>query len=212
MKIDIRFDTSQIERQLTDLQRKQIPFATAVTLTRLAEAVKDEMPGELSRVLDRPKPFTARNSIYTQRATKSRLVAVVGFKRIQARYLEALIEGGRRDLKGSEQRFLGRPIVPGPDVRMDAYGNVPRQTLVRILRAAQAKAYLPDGRFVFVTDEGVFARKKTSRTIQTLLLFADTRPVYTQTIDLHGVARRVIARRAQAEFNRALVQALRTAR
>lgn len=212
MKIDIRFDTSQITRQLTDLQRKQIPFATALALTRLAEAVKDEMPGELSRVLDRPRPFTTKNAIYTQRATKSRLYAVVGFKRIQARYLEALIEGGRRELKGSEQRFLGRPIVPGPDIRLDAYGNVPRATLVRILRAAQSKTYLSDGRFVFVTNDGVFARRKGKRTVQSLLLFADRRPVYAQTIDLQGVARRVIARRGQAEFNRALVQALRTAR
>lgn len=210
MKLDIRFDTRQIERQLTDLQRRQIPFATAVTLTRLAEAVKAEMPAELERVLDRPKPFTTRTSVYAQRATKTRLYSVVGFKDRQAGYLAALLEGGARKLKTSEQRFLGRPIVPGPDMRLDRYGNVSKATLVRILKAAQSKSYMPDGRFVFVTDAGVFARK--GRKVQTLLLFADTRPTYRKTIDLEKVATRVVQRRAQAEFNRAMAEAMRTAR
>jgi len=210
MRLDIQFDTRQIERQLTDLQRKQIPFATAVTLTRLAEAAKKEMPAVLERILDRPKPYTTRTSIYTQRATKSKLFSVVGFKDRQAAYLEALLSGGQRKLKGNEQRFLGRPIVPGPDVRLDRYGNIPRPTLVRILKAAQSKSYLPDGRFVFVTDSGVFARK--ARSVQTLLLFADSRPSYRREINLEAIVGKLVQRRAQAEFNRALAEALRTAR
>lgn len=210
MKIDIKFDTRAIERELTDLQRKQIPFATAVTLTRLAEAVKAEMPAVLERELDRPKPFTTRFSVYTQRATKSNLYSEVGFKDRQAAYLAALLAGGARKLKTAEQRFLGRPIVPGPDMRLDRYGNVPKATLVRILKAAQSKTYMPDGRFVFVTEAGVFARK--GRKVQTLLLFADSRPTYRKTIDLEKVATKVVQRRAQAEFDRAMAQAMRSAR
>jgi hypothetical protein len=212
MRIDVQFDTAAVTRQLTRLQREQIPFATALTLTRLADAAKKAMPAELERILDRPKPYTTRYSVYTERATKTKLYSVVGFKDRQAAYLEALLTGGRRKLKGSEQRFLGRPIVPGPDVRLDRYGNVPGPTLIRILKAAQAKAVMPDGRFVFVTDAGVFARKARSRQVQTLLLFADSQPVYRKEIDLEKIVGKVVRRHAQAEFNKALTQALRTSR
>lgn len=212
IRMNVTFDARQVKRFLSDLEKKQIPFATAQTLTRLAEAVKQEMPAELERALERPKPFTTRNSMYVQRASKSKLVATVGFKDRQAAYLDALLRGGQRKLKGNEQRFLGRPIVPGPDVRRDRFGNVPRQTLVSILKAAQAKRVMPDGRFVFVTENGVFARKPRAKQIQALLLFADKRPTYSKQIDLAKFGRKVVQRRAQAEFNRALAEALRTAR
>lgn len=212
MRIKVEFDTRGVTRWLDDVQKRQIPFASALALTRLAEAAKAEMPQTLERILEAPKPFTTKSGVFVQRATKTSLASVVGFKDRQAAYLAPLLDGGRRKLKPAEQRFMGRPFVPGPGVRLDRYGNVPKALLVRILKAVQAKAPLSDGRVVFMLPSGVFARRRQSQRIEPLLFFADTQPTYKKMIDLAEIVGDVVQRRGQQEFSRALSQALRSAR
>ena len=55
--IKVRVDASATVRQLRGM-RKQIAFATAMALTRTAQDLRDEIPAELDKALDKPTPFT----------------------------------------------------------------------------------------------------------------------------------------------------------
>lgn len=127
-------------------KRINIPLATAKALTFTAQDVQAAEKTEMVKVFDRPTPFTL-NSLYLQGATPGRLTARVWFKdlRFKAHYLVPQVEGGDRPLKRFE-KFLqakgllpvGMYAVPGERADLDAYGNMSRGQLVKILSALQA--------------------------------------------------------------------------
>ena len=63
--IEIDHNGPQVQRWLTELERKQIPFATAVALTRTARDVVEEEMKQL------PQRFTIRKKSMIRRAIKS---------------------------------------------------------------------------------------------------------------------------------------------
>ena len=140
----MRVDNEQATRALTDIQRRQIPFATSVALNNTAKDVQESLTSAMS-VFDRPKSVT-RKGTYLKRSTKSSLTAEVGLKSRAAgsvpvaEYLAANIEGSGRVDKRSETLLRNAGILPagmqtrpGPDARLDAYGNMSRGQIVQIL-------------------------------------------------------------------------------
>ena len=124
--IEIKADFERAERMLTDLGRRQLPFAAALALNDTAAEVKDEEERGLEGVFDSPTPFTKRG-VYVQRASKSRLQAEVGMKSIQAGYLELQVTGGMR-------RPAGGALVIPVGQRVNKYGNLPRGTVAKLAR------------------------------------------------------------------------------
>ncbi len=124
-----------------------VGFARTVALTRTARATAGFLGRETQRVFDRPTRWTV-NSFWWRPATADRSVFEVGVKDFAgkgvpaSRYLLAEIMGGTRRKKRSEVA-LGRLSgqrdfwVPGPGIRLDAYGNVPGGTMRRILSDLQ---------------------------------------------------------------------------
>jgi hypothetical protein len=217
IQISVAHDLDKLTRWLDDVQRKQLPFATARALTRTAQDVQAEVPKLLTSVLDKPKPFTLR-STYIRRADKRTfpIQAEVGFKRKQAAYLAALLKGGSRELKPSETRFRGRPIVPGPAAPMDQYGNVRKTDMIRILRAADNGGRGWKGGTVFVgkgkqgrLPDGIW--QMDGRQIRPLFFFAD-QVQYERTIPFLDASRRVVRDRFPRNFGDAVRGALATAR
>lgn len=142
--IEIRVDTRDAERMLSDVQRRQLPFALSVAINNTAKDVQDELSGA-TRVFDRPRSFTVRGTVMT-RSTKTNLTAVVALKSRNAggtpvnEYLQAEVEGGRRADKRSEVLLQRAGILPpgyqtrpGSGARLDAYGNMSRGQVVQIL-------------------------------------------------------------------------------
>jgi hypothetical protein len=143
--IAVKFDTSVLARKFTRLEKEQIPFATALTLTYTArdmqEAVKRAMPQEL----DRPTRFTVAG-VFIRGATKTKLEAYV-FLRDEAtkgtapvKYLAPTVYGGQRRVKRFERALRARGIiganelaVPAIGAKVDQYGNVPAGTIVQML-------------------------------------------------------------------------------
>ncbi len=75
----IKVTLSGIDEQLASLSRleqDQLPFATALALTRTAEVVRDDLRAEMQVVFDRPTPATL-NSLFIEPATKQKLEARV---------------------------------------------------------------------------------------------------------------------------------------
>lgn len=110
-------------------KRKQLEFATALALTRTAQVVSRESPAFLERQLDRPTPFTKRG-LYVKPARRGDLVAIVGYKDVQAQYLSLQEQGGAR----APRR---RTIVLPSNVARDQYGNVPPLQLRRLYERAK---------------------------------------------------------------------------
>lgn len=119
----------------------QLPYAAAKCLTKTGQQVKAAETQEILTSFNAPTPFTQR-AVYMQVATKTRLQARVWLKDLGSKpsYLVPQIEGGDRPMKRFEQRLrmLGymtasQRAVPGEAAQLDAYGNVSRGQITKIL-------------------------------------------------------------------------------
>lgn len=218
LSINISADLSGLQRGLRAFGAKQVPFATALTLTRLAQGVSDQESDAVRETFDNPTPFTQKG-FRVQPATKADQVAFVFAKDIAAQYLAPYVFGGPRWL-GSKRAML----VP-KGVATNQYGNLPRGKL-------QALKGKPG---IFVGDVktkggktigGVWqrpvaaARPRGMRRgaiaqprggLKLLIRFEDT----TQTrkhLPFYERAQAYVSRHARDEFTRALRQALATGR
>lgn len=139
--------SKQLPEFLDDLTRKQIPFATALALTRVAMRAKARVTRTIPHVFDRPRPFT-RNSVFMKAAKKRDLAATVWLKDSVAKgtpasqYLWAQIYGGQRNVKRFERRLSFRGLLPANSrliptqhTPLDNYGNIKGSFLTRLLSA-----------------------------------------------------------------------------
>jgi hypothetical protein len=152
INVSIKADFSNVEKMLNNLQREQIPFATAYALTQTAKAAQREVQREIGRVFDRPTRYT-ENSVYVKPATKRKLVAEVKIQDVAkdsankpVQWLIAEITGGARKLKGMEvllqakgQMPKGWYAVPTSFAPLDQYGNVSGGQINKILSQLQAR-------------------------------------------------------------------------
>lgn len=160
IEIDVRADIRAATEFLTDLQRKQIPFATVRALNTVAFNAMRVGREYLQANLDKPTPFTVKSWYVRRKATKAKPEAVVGWsdyvsqKRIgeggqfagAEYYLAQHWAGGGRRNKAFERQLQRRGImpdgmqaVPGDSAQelgmMDRYGNMKGSVLVAILSA-----------------------------------------------------------------------------
>lgn len=150
LEVSIEADLDEAIKYLTSLEREQVPFATALALTRVAKNAQSAVIEEMKDVFDRPTPFTL-NSTYVKPATKQQLRAEVGIKGQAVKAVPAIkwlapqIYGGGRSMKRFEALLQSRGMmpaglyaVPASGARMDAYGNMSRGQIVAILSALGA--------------------------------------------------------------------------
>lgn len=143
--IRIQIDDSQARAGLGELQR-QLPFATALALTRTAEAATVAVQQEMATVFDRPTPFTFK-AMRVIPARPAQLEAAVVFKDLggkgladaKTRYGHQVFGGARATkrmetlLRRSGLLLMSEDAVPGEGAQLDAYGNMSRGQIVQIL-------------------------------------------------------------------------------
>jgi hypothetical protein len=205
MAIDIGPAMKQLQRDFNTLQRQQVPFASALALTRIAKNVQAAETDALSTVFDRPTPFTRKAFVVTP-ATKRTLTARVSARPIQAKYLAPSETGGRQVL-GSK-----RAILAPRGVGLNAYGNLPRTKLATLKAKSTVFIGSPRGRKGSAAS-GVWQRvgKGRSKKLKLLIQFADPAPIQP-VFGFDPRARSVVARTYQPEFEAAMAQALSTGR
>lgn len=195
---DARGSINEVTQHLTTLGREQIPFANALALTRTAQFVERKEQEEMPRVFDRPTKFTLRSTRVIP-ATKKRLWAEVkikdeSFKSVAPiKWLEPQIRGGTRALKRFEQRLVsagampsGHFAVPASGADYDAFGNMSRGEIVRMLSDLQA--HWDTRQNTTATSRG---RRRRSRTVRPTFYFS-TWPPSTRTAHLRpGIYKRV---------------------
>jgi hypothetical protein len=143
--IGVSFDTSVLERKFTRLEREQLPFAMALTLTWTARDMQEAEKRAMPQEYDRPTRFTVEG-VFFKAATKTKLEAFV-FLRNEAtkgtppvKYLAPGVYGGGRGAKRYEKalRNIGaikgnEVTVPASGAKLNAYGNVSTGTIVQML-------------------------------------------------------------------------------
>jgi len=150
MEVKIESNIKEFRRSLNEAARKQIPFATARTLTLTARQAVQDVKAKMPAYLDRPTPFT-QNSFYSTTARKGELTAEINIRSFAPkggtppeRWLSPEIFGGERRMKRFEKRLSdlsgGQYVIPGRGVQLDQYGNVSRGEIQKILSRLQAFA------------------------------------------------------------------------
>lgn len=229
LSIDIRGDIKPLQKAFTDFQKKQVPFATALALTRLAQGVQGAEQDEIKKTFDTPTPFTV-NGIAIKSATKASLTAVVYPKAIAAAYLAPYVVGGNRHL-GKKQSMLV-PI----NAKTNAFGNLPRNAITRF----KGKPGVFVGSITFKksgeTVTGVWQRGETPRgkrtkgggeygtrgnnmnkiggvrtTLKLLVEFEATTPV-RKNLEFYGRANAYLRANVKKEFEKAFAESMKNAR
>ncbi len=151
--IKSQIDITKITQDLSEFQRKLIPQVTTDTINHVANIAAKKVRTEMSKVFDRPTPYTL-NSVYVLPA---KVVSTEAFAYIAIKdwpdkgiaahkYLSPQIYGGGRNLKRSEDALIRKgylPVgmlatVPGKGMKLNAYGNISGATMVSILSGLKA--------------------------------------------------------------------------
>lgn len=199
MELSVRGDFKRATRYLTNVQRRQVPFATALALTRTAfdgrEAAQEGMKSDLNA----PTPFTLKG-VQVRKATKRRPVSVVFIEEKRADYLRWAIFGGTR-------RPKRRVIIIGQG-RRNRYGNTPgfRALRSRLL----AKPHHFEGEIN--GQAGIWKRKGRDRRGLELVAAYVPAAEYRKRFRFHERVERIVDRRFSIQFAKAMRQAMRTAR
>lgn len=226
MWASVRGDVKAITRDLTHLQRKQVPFATAKALTDVAKVAKRAEERAIVREFDNPTPYT-KGAVYFDAANKRSLTAAVGLKdrgskgaRPAVQYLRAPMRGGARRDKGLDVALRKRGLlpagyqaVPSRYIKKTKHGNLSLAVARGILRdldkrhGARARV-----RVAYMEINGRRGIWRSDRAGIHPLLFFVRVPRYSVQYDFEAVAERAVRRAFPVAMNRALRRALATAR
>ncbi len=165
----------ELQSMLTDLEKKQMPFALAKALTKTAQEVQEAEIKVMQSSLDRPTPYTLK-SLYVKPATKTDLSSMVYFKdkssagkgNPAANYIMPQVQGGQRNLKRFESALRrigvlpgGMFVAPGSACPLDAYGNIPAGFIVQML--SYMRAFGEQGYKANITDKRKASLAKGSK-------------------------------------------------
>lgn len=234
MQFDIRSNVKAVTGWLDDAQKKQLPFATALAMTKTAQDVKVEEITVMKRVFNNPTPY-ALNALRVSPATKRNLIASVEFKEFSAkgtpakRFLNPEVHGGPRSQKSHERQLAPymagkRFTAPAQGYPLNQYGNIPGSTYNRILShltvnrdatqnvtgSKRSKAKRANSQFFGIPGKGVFERKGKKK-IRPVLIFTRP-PSYTKRFPFYETGQRVVAQRFDVNFAIAWQRAMATAR
>lgn len=210
---------TDLSNQLRTL-RKQIPFATAQAMTAVVRKIEDAQKVAMQCNLDNPTPFTVK-SVKSHGARKSDLKAKVFVMNTAAAYLEPFEIGGVHKLNGSA-------LLNPKAIKLNKYGNLPRNKLSSL--KSKENTFIGDIGGV----NGVWQRKKAKKgkkgrkrlqrspngtrrdrkkqpMPKLLIRFGDALPV-EPVLGYQDRAMKMTQALLPQEINRALAEAIRTAR
>lgn len=159
-----------LERELRDVARSQLPFTMAQTLTKVAELARDRVRAEM------PRRFTIRSQrvirgVTIQPAKKRdwpRPFAIVGT--LDAFMARQFLGGIKRAEKPSPGKGAPRIAVPTSYVaaRRTKTGKVPKRLKPRTILSKKGGRVTPGDGGLILKSTGGRRRKKSTRTLYTL--------------------------------------------
>ena len=211
MELSITNNINSIARGLSKQAKRQVPFAIAETLTKLAFKAMMEEKRLAPRYLDKPTPFTIRGFKY-KKATKRNLTSLVYVQDADSKrsYMKYAIEGGVKKPAGRSM------LHPTANTKLNRYGNIPRKFLKTSL-ANKSKFFvgIPDG-MSGQENYGLWERHggkkgKRKHRVKMMATFVKSRR-YTAKMPFYRITQDVIDKNANNIFNKEFNEAMRTAR
>lgn len=228
--LGFQVDDQAVGRMLTNMEARQLPFATMMALNDTAKDALDLVQRQMDIVFDRPKPFT-RNAFHVWRATKDNLTAEVKERTSVGRkhFLKVQERGGARPQTGLERSQLASygliaATVPAAKAKRDAFGNWSagerRQALAGIgtkgdsgsgkkrVKRSRATYFIPE------PDElspGIW-RHNPDGSLDKIALFTGSMPTYRPRLQFAETAQKEAQAKFPAHFARRFREAFATAR
>ena len=219
LSLTIDQDLKGFDRFLNN-NRKQLPFATSVALNNTGFDMRNAFNKGTLSAFNKPTRFTQK-AFLTTKSKKTNLVVHVFAKDKEgsdaARYLRFGVKGGTRPAKGYERFFSGLPndgtvdayFIPS-QIKVDGFGNVTRANLKKVSAAVQNnKAFIGTPRNSS-RPAGIYERDGDK--LITRFVSVSTRPTYTGRFNLQVIGDKVINRRLNQHFNKAMTKAIATAK
>ena len=193
--ISVSADVKKAKKQLSRIQRKQIPFALSRAINDSLEDAKKAEMGAIRNHIDRPTPWTMRG-FKVNRSHKTRLHGSLEIQPSQWSYLKYQIQGGT-------SRRAGKPHAIPSGVATNKYGGMTRNKVRTLLRQK--------GTFIATIGgvKGVFKRTRAGRKL--LVVFKETTQ-HRRRYPFGKASERVIRAKFKHNLDRRLKQALATAR
>lgn len=234
----IRTNVDELKRRLTDLEKNEVPFATARALTDVAFLVRAAEQDEMRRVFKNPTDWTL-NGMVVDKAEKSGKPAAVRFEEFagkgtpSGRYLQPQIHGGPRGHTPFEHRLQragylkpGEFLVPARHADRNGRGDLNPGQITKILSdlstidtalrgaGGRNRGVRRRESYRFEKGGGPLPRGIYHGTgLRRGLVFLVVRqPMYVTIFDFKGVAERTIAREFAPAFRRNLARAVQSSR
>lgn len=219
IRIAVKLDSRELQRSLTRMAQRQLPFATATAVNAVAAKVIIAGTNAIEHAFDAPRAFTKRaftqaKAFGGQYASKRDLTAVIVAKPIQEAYLAP------SEFNEPQALGQGKRIRTPVDIKTGAGGNIQAGLIAKLI--AQPDVFLG----VIGGVNGLWQRPtparpkgsprrpiKANTSGRLKLLVAFTRPVKVKTkLGFRERAEQAVLNNWSVEFDRAIRRALATAR
>lgn len=213
---------TSLRNAFRNLPKNQMPFAASLTVNAVAADIKRATDRRLIDAFVKPTAFT-RNAAFMRRSTKRNIVALVGIKDRQAKYLRVQETGGVRPHKAFERALRSAGVMTAAEYAMPTGALRATRSLyitvlakVRTNRRTIGKQRKVAGE-IFVPRQGSrlprgIWRRMRNGNLQPLFIFTTDRPDYRPRLRFIATARLVFNRTVQGHAMTAAKRALRTAR
>ena len=150
MVYSVKINTEEVQQWIDSHVLKQMRYAGHIALRRTAFLARSGVIDQMRARFDRPTPYTLKNSVYVDKATKGYedprarvYITDFGGKGTAAeKFLLPEFQGGGRQRKPLEKQLIGMRLmgsgqyaIPAQGAKRDAYGN-PQRGQIQQIRSA----------------------------------------------------------------------------
>ena len=203
--------------------KKQLPFASSVALNSTGFDIRQALNKGTQGAFDKPTKFTQK-AFLTTKSKKTNLVVHVFAKDKEggdaARYIRFGVQGGARPPKGFEKYFEGLPndgtlgmnvyFMPTREIKRDSFGNISRANLKKISASVTSGTSFIGTPKGGTRPAGIYERKKGKLIAK--FITTTSKPTYTGRFNIEAIASKVVQRRCDQHFNKAMSKAISTAK
>lgn len=205
---NFKSNSKQVNARMSNMVGKQMPFATAKSLTLTAKTLVDQNKRDIGTIFDNPVAWT-KNAFFFIPAKKNNPRTIIKRKDkgtgtasnvppAKQHYLEVQQKGGGRGPKAFEGALRARAkgagkfryATPTRDTRLNAAGNMTRNQINKILGQVGQKGgkfFIPQSNHPLALKggDGVFERMAKNKVKKRLHLHNST-PNYSAQFNFYG--------------------------
>jgi len=205
MRIDVKDNIKEVTKWTTGIQKKQVPFATAMAINKTLGIGKGNrmkgldraMQKQMIKKLDRPMARTTK-AFYRIGARKTNLTGTLGFTEWANKFMQYLVHGG---VRSGESSKVGVPYIP--NAKLNKFGNI-----------AGRKSGLIKKQNQFISNikgiDGVWERQK-DRSVKLMVAFKNS-VTYQAMFPFYKIAESYAKANFDKNFAEAFTKALRNAK